>query len=60
MADPIQERRESQFLNLLCGLRFDEVDGDGCCLINTRTYLFIETIAMILKILIVGMLTSSF
>jgi len=42
------------------GLPFDEVDGDACWLLNAPTYLFIETIAMILKIVIVVVLTSAF
>lgn len=36
-----------------CGLLFHEVDGDACCLLKAPTYLlFIEYIAMILKIVI--------
>ena len=45
---------------IFCGLPFEEVDGDACCLLNAPTYLFIETIATILKIMIVGVLTSAF
>lgn len=37
-----------------------EVDGSACCLLNAPTYLFIETIAVILKVMTADGLTGVF